>query len=123
MSRKKKNNHSSYKHAGGFVGLPCRVFKSKEYGELSLKARCLLDELQYICRGDRNGRLVLSVENAAENMSLSYNTAKNAFDELQEAEFIEQMLEHRYTKKQAREWRLTFQPCYGKEPTDCWRRY
>ena len=119
---KKKNNHSLYKHSGGFVGLPCRVFKSSEYGQLSLKARCLLDELQYLCRGDRNGRLVLSVEQTAKNMGVAYNTAKDAFNELKEAVFIEQMLEHRYTKKQAREWRLTFQPYQGREPTDCWKR-
>ena len=98
------------------------MFKSKEYRELSLKARCLLDELQCIYRDDRNGRLVLSVGQAAKNTGVSYNTAMKAFKELQEAGFIEQMLEHRYAKKQAREWRLTFQPCAGREPTDCWKK-
>lgn len=120
MSKKKKN-HEHYKHPGGWVGLPCRVFKSPEYRALTHKARCLIDELQCIYRDNRNGRIVLSVQHAARNMNCAYNTAKDAYNELQDAQFIEQMLEHRYTKKQAREWRLTFQPYNGREPTDCWK--
>jgi hypothetical protein len=119
---KKKPNHAHYKHLGGFVGLPRRVFESLEYRALTPKARCLLDELQNLHMPGRNGRLVLSVECAMERLGLSYNTVAKAFQELGRAGFIEQTFEHRYTQKQAREWRLTYEPCNAREPTDDWKK-
>jgi hypothetical protein len=119
---KKKPNHAAFKHHGAFVGLPRRVFQSSEYKGLTLKARCLLDELQNIHRPNRNGRLVLSVERATERMGVSYNTARAAFNELEKAGFIKQTLDYIYMKGQAREWRLTYEPCNGREPTDDWKK-
>lgn len=118
---KKKPLHKNFKHEGGFVGLPRRVFKSTEYRALSCVARCLLDELQHKHVGHNNGRIFFSVGNGMKNLNLSYNTVKNAFNELQKCGFIERSLDADYTNGQAREWRLTYEPCCGREPTDEWR--
>ncbi|HRK98669.1 MAG TPA: hypothetical protein PLE43_09375 [Alphaproteobacteria bacterium] len=117
---KKKSFHSHYKHEGGFVGLPRRVFKSEQYKNLGMTARCLLDELQHKHTGSNNGRIIFSVEMAMKNLGISYNTAKNAFKELEHRGFIERSLDANYMNGQAREWRLTYEPCYGREPTDDW---
>lgn len=86
-----------------------------------MTARCILDELQNLHRPGRNGRIVLSVETAMTALNKSYNTVKSAFWELEGIGFIERMYEGDYTKGKAREWRLTYESCQGREPTDDWK--
>lgn len=117
----KKTLHRHYRHEGGFVGLPRRVFKSEQYKRLGLAARCLLDELQHKHVGNNNGRIVFSVEAGMKNLGLAYNTVKKAFRELETRGFIERSLDADYTNGQARVWRLTYESCYGREPTDDWK--
>lgn len=119
---KKQPLHKKYKHEGGFVGLPRRVFKSAEYKALSCTARCILDELQHKYVGNNNGRIVFSVERGMKNLGLSYNTISKAFKELEASGFIERSLDANYLNGQAREWRLTYEQCYGREPTDEWKK-
>ncbi|MEZ5919209.1 MAG: hypothetical protein R3D66_04685 [Alphaproteobacteria bacterium] len=88
---------------------------------MSVNARCILDELQDRYFGNNNGRICLTVEDAAEEIGRSYNTAKTAFWELEEKGFIERMLEGDYRKGKAREWRLTYEQYQGREPTDDWK--
>ncbi|NCC61990.1 MAG: hypothetical protein EOM12_13865 [Verrucomicrobiae bacterium] len=118
---KKKPIYKKFRHERGFIGLPRHVFESPAYRSLSLKARCLLDELQNLYRLGRNGRIVLSVERAAKNLNACNNTAKAAFEELQAKGFIVMNLDSDHTKGRAREWRLTYEPCQGREPTDEWK--
>ena len=119
---KRKALYKSFKHEGGFVGIPRRVFNSDEYRTLSIKARCLLDELQNICHNHNNGRLVFSNEQASQRLNITRKYIGHAFNELQDAGFIECMTLACHRTGKAREWRLTFQPCNGHEPTDEWRK-
>lgn len=123
MAKKKKNLHKYYKHEGGFVGLPRRVFRSPQYKRLSRNAKCLLDELQDRHMPGRNGRIVLSVEELEKLLNISYVTASKAFKELEKTKFIERTFEADYTNGKAREWRLTYEPHHGREPTDCWKDF
>ena len=118
---KKKNLHRRYKHEGGFIGLPTRVFDSPAYRDLSLKSRCLLDELQKVHRAGLNGRIVFSIDMAAQRLSVTPKTASNAFQELVDHGFIERMLDGNWLNGQAREWRLTYEIYNGREPTDEWK--
>jgi hypothetical protein len=118
---KRKPLHKKFKHQRGFIGLPRHVFESEQYRTLSLTARCVLDELQNLHRPQRNGRIVLSVERAAIRLNVVENTVRPAFLELQKKGFIERSLDADYTKGRAREWRLTYEPCNGREPTDEWK--
>lgn len=123
MASKRKNAlYKQYAHPGGFVGLPRRVFESPEYKTLNLVARCVLDELQCLHTPQRNGRIVLSVERAAKNLSKTENTVRTGFHELQKKGFIELCHEADHTKGRARQWRLTYECYMGREPTDEWRQ-
>lgn len=122
MSKRKKL-YENYKHEGGFIGLPKRVFESPAYRSLKLSARCLLDELQFLYRPQRNGRIGFSVSKAAERLNLTEKTVSAAFRELEKHGFIERSLEGDYRKGIAREWRLTYEPCQGREPTDDWKAW
>jgi hypothetical protein len=119
---KPKALHKKFKHPNGFIGLPRHVFESLAYRSLSLKARCLLDEFQNLYRPNRNGRIVLPIEIAAERLGVAENTVRRAFDELQNKGFIIRTMDGDWSKGRAREWRLTYEPCNnGREPTDEWR--
>ena len=122
---KKKYLEKKVEHKGGFLGLPRHVFESSAYRQLSLKARCLLDEFQNIFRRDgRNGRLRMPVEYTMERLNISsYTTAQKAFQELQDMGFIDLCLDSDYSKGKAREWRLTYETCKGREPTNDFMRF
>lgn len=115
---KGKGNNKYIKHEGGFIGLPRRVFESSSYRGLSLSARCLLDEFQYLFRKERNGRIGMSLEKVCERLNISYKTAQKAMDELEEKRFIDNTAPANRHGSRAREWRLTYEPYQGKEPTD-----
>ena len=121
MANRKKTLHKNYKHPGGFIGLPKVVFESKAYRNLTLVARCLLDELQGIYLPQRNGRLVLSVATASQRLNKSEKTVSAAFLELIEHGFIEHMTQSNWIEGKAREWRLTYEPVDGREPTHEWK--
>ena len=102
----------------------CRVvFDSPAYRDLSLVARALLDEFIHIYRPERNGTLSISVKNAAKRLNCNERTAIKAFRELMTHGFIVLIEGHYWQQRKAREWRLTFEPCNGREPTDDWEHW
>ncbi|MAM34834.1 MAG: hypothetical protein CMH28_07145 [Micavibrio sp.] len=121
MAQRKKTLHKSFKHPGGFIGLPQMVFWSDPYRDLTLVARCLLDEFQAIYRKGRNGRIVLSVATASQRLNTSYKPVSRAFAELAEHGFIECTKGSNWKDGKTREWRLTYEPCEGREPTHDWK--
>ena len=117
-----KKNYKYYKHEKGVIGLPRHVFNSEEYIYLSCGAKCLLNVLQSLYTPQRNGRLGLSHRKAMEALNISsHSTIQNYFNELIERRFIELAYEGNFKKGIAREWRLTYQPYNGKEPTNEWK--
>lgn len=68
----------------------------------------------------RNGRIVLSVETAAQKLGVALGTVRPAFRELEKHGFIECRLGADWPNGRAREWRLTYEGCNGREPTDEW---
>lgn len=100
--------------------MPRRVFKSDEYVLLSVTARSLLDELQSLHMPGRNGRIVFSNDNAKKRLRKSESTITKAYKELQDKGFIILCEDYNYVAGKAREWRLTYEPYRGREPTDDW---
>ena len=121
MANRKKTLHKRFTHPGGFIGLPKVVFESEAYRNLTLVARCLLDELQGIYLPQRNGRLVLSVATASQRLNASYKPVSRAFAELVEHGFIECTKGSNWKDGKTREWRVTYEPCEGREPTHEWK--
>jgi len=102
----------------------CRVmFDSPAYRDLSLAARALLDEFTHIYRPERNGALSISTKNAARQLNCNERTAIKAFQELIEHGFLMLTEGHYWQQRKAREWRLTFEPCNNREPTDEWEQW
>jgi hypothetical protein len=114
----KKPIYKSYNHQGGFVAMPRIVLRSKAYNKLSCTARCLLLEFQNIHRPHNNGYLSISVSNAEGLLGVSDKTARKYFKELEQFGFLDLIKFHNYTNGKAREYRLTFQPFQGREPTN-----
>lgn len=119
----RKPVYNKYKHEGGFIGLPKRVFTSHAYRQLSPVARCILDELQHRYLPNRNGRIGFSISNACDALNVSQKPVSRGFNELIKYGFIRMMADADYSIGKTREWRLTFQPFNGREPTDEWMQW
>ncbi|NCC61229.1 MAG: hypothetical protein EOM12_09855 [Verrucomicrobiae bacterium] len=122
MAKKKNQLFKNFRRQGNFITFWHSVYDSPAFQSLSLRARCLLFEFQYRFTPTRNGRIVMSVETAMERLNVkSYRTMQKAFEELQAKGFIVMNLDSDHTKGRAREWRLTYEPSNGREPTDEWK--
>ena len=120
---KKPRISNQFKRPGRYVIRHSQWIESDAYRTLSLTARCLLEEFQFVYLPRRNGRIRLPVSTAAERLAVCENTARRAFDELLERGFITITEEADWINGQAREFRLTIEPCNGREPTDEWRNW
>ncbi len=97
---------------------------SPAYRDLKPPAKVLLLEFLESCfPQERNGRLSISVKNAAEKLNVSKPTAIRAFNELAEHGFIVLVNGERWQERKAREWRLTIMPCNGREPSNEWEQW
>jgi hypothetical protein len=61
--------------------------------------------------------------NAAKLIRANKDTASKAFRSLAEHGFIALTKGEYWQERLAREWRLTFEECNGREPTDDWKRW
>jgi hypothetical protein len=122
-------------HGGQFVRLPHRLLESRAYGSLDLTARALLQELIMVYKGDNNGSLYLSAEDATARLGLTdKRPALRAFSDLQERGFIELAKDAHFSIKaadtsRARCWRLTWEAWpeapkrTRRAPTNDWEQY
>lgn len=109
-------------YPGGFVMLYRHYTNSPAYKDLKPPAKVLLLEFLEICfPQERNGRLSISVNNAAKKLNISKPTAIKAFTELVEHGFIVLTNGERWQERKAREWRLTVMPCNGRQPSNEWQ--
>lgn len=112
---------------GGVVRYSIHMLSSEQYLRLSAQAKVLVMLLQIHWRPDRP--VGYGVREAAEKIPCAFNTARKAFNELEEAGFIvmvDTSLFLSRTGSKARTWRLTWMP-YGpvpntKPPTNEWER-
>ena len=99
------------------------ILASPAYRDLTPAARSLLTEFQRIYRPSRNGQLSIAVVNAAQLIKVHKDTALKQFNSLAEHGFIVLTKGAYWQERLAREWRLTFEECNGREPTDDWKRW
>jgi hypothetical protein len=122
-----KDRHKRRHRGPTFVQLFHYLLDSAAYQSLSLKARAALIE---ICRrydGGNNGRIALSVREAAERMNCTKETASLAFRELVEKGFMQAAKLGWFSIKfrHSTEWRLTFyrDDVTGEPPTRAFQRW
>ena len=102
-----------------YVPLPYAQIKSKAWRSLSGAAVKLWLELHTRYNGGNNGKLHLSMNEAAEILGLGKATVKRAFDELIAKGFLALETEGNWYSRRAHEWRLTSKPMQtakGKTP-------
>ena len=110
----------TFKRKEGVVGIPRIMIRSKAYKCLSGKSAKLITVLQDVY--NPNEYVVhYSTKRAEEAMQMSHPTVCKAFQELMDKGFIELIGLHDWMNGKAREWRLTWLPFNGREPTDEWQ--
>jgi len=112
------------KRKGGYFIRYEVLLKSPAYRDLKPAARCLLEEFQRKYRPGRQGRLSISVKNAAELVGVTKSTISKAFYELESHGFIKLTRGELWQQRKAREWRLTYEiTADWKQPTDEWQSW
>ncbi len=96
-----------------FVSLPHWMLQSPAWRSLSPVARSIFIELAAIYNGSNNGRIALSVRDAAERVRCSKNTAARALAELTQKGFVDLCSRGHFDRKtpHAAEYRLTLHRC------------
>jgi hypothetical protein len=97
-----------------FALMPVSVMRSAAYQQASLPARAILFELAALYVGSNNGRLGLSVRQAATVLNCAKDTASRAFRELSDKGLIEAAYIGNFKAKVsplASEWRLSWRRC------------
>ncbi len=121
MTRKAKHDHTNGK---AHIRKTWEMMRSPAYRDLSVHARCLLDELLLCFNGYNNGSIFIEIRQAAKLIKCSKNTISKIFYELTEHGFIKLSEGSRWQQRKAREWWITcvYQPD-GREPTNDWLRW
>lgn len=98
---------------GRFAGIPHSVMDSPGYAATHTPARAILLELAKRYYGSNNGRIALSVRDAAKGCRIGVNTAARAFGELVDCGLIEcvEKGEFKRNNRRASEFRLLWARC------------
>jgi hypothetical protein len=118
----KKDHKGNGKKEPQHVRLYEWLTESAAWKHLSPEGRALYVLLKQRYKGMNNGRIILSVRQAAENLNVSKTSASKAFQELQALGFVEAVIVGGFDSRKdgrATEWRLTEHPCdvSGELPT------
>lgn len=113
------NKRMKFKRKDGVIGFPRVVLRSSAYQDLSGNARALMFALQDVWR-PADPDIHYSVRRAAKHLSISINTANNAFKALVDHGFITCVADCNWFNGKARVWRLNWMNNFNKEPTDEW---
>ncbi len=122
---RKKDKHGNGE--GQYVNLPYAQLKSPAWRSLSGAALKVWFELHTRFNGGNNGKLHLSMNEAAKLLRISKSTAQRAFAELEEKGFVVLQNPGSWYGGRAHEWRLTTKRMHtpkGKQlATNDWRHW
>ncbi len=125
MSRHNKTGRS--KRGPPFVQLFHQLLRSEAWLTSRPLDRAILVQLTFRFVGNNNGRLAMSVRDAAKECCADKDACSAAFRRLEERGLIECVLESSfgYKMKRAREWRLTWHRCdvTAAPPSHNYRRW
>ena len=99
-----------------FVPLYIELTGSDAYRSLPPGARCLLHEMMSLVFPDRNGKVCMSHERAAELVSCTRKTAGVHLSKLLECGFLKMTKGEFWQQRKAREYSLTMATCSGRWP-------
>lgn len=110
-----------------YVPMPYKMLRSDAWRSLSGAAVKLYLELHTRYNGGNNGKLHLSMKEAAEILCMGKATIQRAYDELTEKGFIALEVPGNWYSRRAHDWRLTSKPTEGRAgrtpPTLDWTKW
>jgi DNA-binding transcriptional regulator YhcF (GntR family) len=120
----KKKNKLGYDKRGGVMAVSRGMRESMTYQKMPPAAKVLMDLLHMQWRPDKP--VSYGVREAAKKIGCTTNTAGKSFKILIERGFIvcfEQSMFNSKTGSRTRDWRLTWMPFDGKNPTHDWEKW
>lgn len=120
----KKKPRLGYDSRGGVLAVSREMRESYVYESMPATAKVLMDLLQMQWRNDRP--VGYGVREAAQKIGCHNDTAAKAFKTLCERGFIVCHAESLFNSKtgsKSREWRLTWMPFEGRNPTHNWEKW
>ena len=124
--RKKRSgrpNATGRKDGDRYFNLPYPMAHSVAFRSLSGSALKVWVELHTRFNGGNNGKLRLSLDEAARLLGISKTTATRAFAELQEKGFIRMTRRGQWYGRKATEWAITDRSVEGNLPTQDWKNW
>jgi hypothetical protein len=120
-----KKRPTKYARKGAYFAVHEEILGSSAFRHLNCNSRCLLIEFVRLCYPlNRNGRLSISIANAATRLNIHRDTAAKAFRQLTEHGFIVLRKGEFWQERKAREWALTILPENSRsEPADDWKQW
>jgi biotin operon repressor len=106
-----------------YFALSYRMLHSEAWRTLGGAAIKVYGELRSRFNGFNNGKLFLSLEEAAGLLELGKATVMRAFTELEEKGFIVRTRRGSWYGRQASEWAVTDQELGGQQPTNAWKHW
>ena len=127
MASKGKGRHADKKgrskYDEQFLPIPYSMASSDAWRCLSGAAVKVYVELRSRYNGSNNGRLFLSLNDAARLLGIGKQTAMRAFDDLEEKGFIVMTKRGNWYGRTATEWRVTDRSHDGNHPTNDWKQW
>ncbi len=124
---KRTKSKGKRSHDGQYVNLHYAMLKSPAWRSLSGNAVRLWFELHTRFNGSNNGKVFLSLNEAAEILGLGKATVQRAYKELQDKGFLALEQEGNWYNRRAHEWRLTTKPVQTRSgnqiATNDWRHW
>jgi GNAT superfamily N-acetyltransferase len=106
-----------------FARLSYRFLRDDAWRTLSGPAVKVFLELRSRYNGGNNGRLHLSLDEAARSLGIGKATAQRAFDDLERRGFIRMARRGNWYGRRATEWIVTDCPLDGEQATNDWRHW
>ena len=120
----KKKTALNFDRRGGVIVISRAMREKSVYQDMTSVSKVLMDLMQM--QWKPYAPVSYGVREAAAKIRCTKNTASKSFNELIERGFIvcfEQSLFNSRTGSRTRDWRLTWMPFDGKDPTHDWERW
>ena len=106
-----------------YWNLPYTLARSAAFRQLPAPALKIFIELRCRYNGHNNGRLTLSLDEAARLLGLSKSTVSRGFKELEAHGFIRLRVKGQWYGRKASQWTLTILAMDGHPPTHEWKQW
>jgi len=123
MTRKRRTNAKGRRDTEQYLLISYAMARSAAWRSLSGPAVKVWVELRCRFNGNNNGKLSLSLDEAARLLGIGKATAQRAFAELEEKGFIKMTKRGQWYGRLATEWAVTDRHYNGHLPTRDWQTW